>query len=55
LDLVLSIPAFLAEPVDCIGNVCHQVPPRVTTSAIVLLSHRFCQKLLLAGDYMEPA
>ena len=26
LDLVLSIPAFLAEPVDRLSNVCHQYP-----------------------------
>jgi hypothetical protein len=26
LDLVLSIPAFLAEPDDCSSNVCHQYP-----------------------------
>jgi hypothetical protein len=31
LDLVLRIPAFLAEPVDSLSNICHQVPPRVTT------------------------
>jgi len=26
LDLVLSIPAFLAEPDDGISNVCHEYP-----------------------------
>ena len=30
LDLVLCIPAFLAEPDYCLSNVCHQIPPRVT-------------------------
>src|SRR5208337_4207934 len=31
LDLVLRIPAFLAEPDQCLNDVCHPIPPRVTS------------------------
>ena len=31
LDLVLSIPAFLTKPDNCFSDICHQIPPRVTS------------------------
>jgi hypothetical protein len=57
LDVVLCIPAFLAEPDYCLNNVCHQIPPRVTFVGHCITKSQFCQNLLLAemGNYVEPA
>jgi hypothetical protein len=45
--LVLCIPAFLAEPVDCLSNVRHQFPLGYLPSAIVLLTPWSCHDLLV--------
>ena len=55
LDLVLCIPAFLAEPDYCLSNVCHQIPPRVTFVGHCITKSRVLSEFITADGELPGA
>src|ERR1700691_6433030 len=49
LDLVLSIPAFLTKPDNCFSDICHQIPPRVTTVGNCITKSPILSEIIAAG------